>query len=136
MENDIDSDNNLAEHIHKLEKELARDRSRTNDLQKKLDNANGMVSNLQSRLTTLVRYFYCNFIQLYFMVFDFRKSNSKESTVCRTHLWRVWELYSNVTRKITIKKAITLFVEIISFCNKIDLYYGLFVIYDLQIILA
>lgn len=86
MENDIDSDNNLAEHIHKLEKELARDRSRTNDLQKKLDNANGMVSNLQSRLTTLVRYFYCNFIQLYFMVFDFRKSNSKESTVCRTHL--------------------------------------------------
>ncbi|KAL5291428.1 EGFL7 family protein [Megaselia abdita] len=53
MENDIESDNNLALHVHKLEKELARDRSRTNDLQKMLDNANGMVNNLQSRLTTL-----------------------------------------------------------------------------------
>lgn len=56
MENDIESDSNLVQHVHKLEKELARDRSRTNDLQKMLDNANGMVNNLQSRLTTLVRY--------------------------------------------------------------------------------
>lgn len=55
MENDIESDNFLVQHVHKLEKELARDRSRTNDLQKMLDNANGMVNNLQSRLTTLVR---------------------------------------------------------------------------------
>lgn len=58
MENDIESDNNLVQHVHKLEKELARDRSRTNDLQKMLDNANSMVNNLQSRLTTLVRDFW------------------------------------------------------------------------------
>lgn len=86
MENDIESDSNLVQHVHKLEKELARDRSRTNDLRKMLDNANGMVNNLQSRLTTLVRDLWqAKYKKISIVFLFYRRNNNEVSMDYRTH---------------------------------------------------